>query len=195
MKKSFSAKTPVSPRTPSFKNAIMSLIQNVVNSEKKKGWRPHFFALLFVCFKKRFQGLASLFGGGNSPTSAVASGSGSAGALSEEFDVDWVCAVSVFFYNRVFSMIFEAKCACATMEAGMSCIPPGFHFFYVFCKGKGKWLWRSVATGVVAALSPVLYSRYLFAAFYDVIHRSNLLQSKVIVERMISFCFKIILCS
>ncbi len=102
---------------------------------------------------KKKSGLVSLFSTASSPP---------AHAVTDEFDADWVVAVVVFFYNKTWLMWNALGCTCATMEAG-----------------KGKWLWRSVHTGVVAALSPSLYLRYLMGSFHESIHRMNVLHSKL----------------
>ncbi len=103
---------------------------------------------------KRKGGLASLFSTASSPPAHAPS--------NDEFDADWVVAAVVFFYNKTWLMWNALNCTCHVMEAG-----------------KGKWLWRSVQTGVVAALTPALYVRYLMGALHETIHRLNLLQSKL----------------
>jgi hypothetical protein len=103
---------------------------------------------------KRKGGLAGLFANSSSPPVHMPS--------NDEFDADWVVVAVVFFYNKTWLMWNALNCTCHVMEAG-----------------KGKWLWRSAQTGVVAALTPALYVRYLMGALHETIHRLNLLQSKL----------------
>jgi hypothetical protein len=137
-KKSYSARS--SPRVTSGKTVGGLIRNNVTHSTSESG--------------RKKGGLAGLFS--NSPPTQVA----------EEFDLDWVAVVIVFFYNKTSLMWKAAKCECEVMEAG-----------------KGKWLWRSTRTGIVATLSPNLYFRYLMGSFYDSIHRMNVLQSKLTFDQ------------
>lgn len=99
--------------------------------------------------------------GSNRSIASMFSASPPAQTNTEEFNLDWVCTFVVFFYNKTWLLWSTCRCDCPTMEAG-----------------KGKWMWRSQKTGVVAALPARLYMRYLMGAFYESIHRMNLLQTK-----------------
>ena len=107
---------------------------------------------------KRKGGLAGLFSSSPPPATLSTPTDGT----EHLYNFDWLCATIAFFYNKTNHLWIGTRCDCDRMEAG-----------------KGKWMWRSQKTGIVATLPASQYVVYLMGAFYDSIHRMNLLQSKL----------------
>lgn len=126
-----------SPRTSSLKT-VRTLMQNIFPGEKKKSGS---------------RSITNLFSTTPPPAGPIP---------QEEFNVDWIAAFIVFFYNKTFAMWSSVRCECHTMEAG-----------------KGKWLWRSQKTGVISNVPARSYFRFLMGAFHDSIFRANVLNSKL----------------
>lgn len=114
-----------SPRISGDRKAVSHLMQTnvLVNADQRKAPRA----------------LTTLF-------------SSSPSAAPEEYNADWVCAFTVFFYNKTWLLWNATGCHCTTFEAGT-----------------GKWLWRSAKTGVIQNLSAPLYVRYLMQGYLGVL--------------------------